>query len=125
MSVDLKDTFLLVPIILKHRKFLRFLFKGVQFRYNCLPIGYSQASRSFCKCMEMALEPLRSKGIRPLFYQDNLIVIASSKESMALQTALLVKHLCLLSFAINWGKSTLLPSQSIIYLGVHMNSLKI
>lgn len=63
------------------------------------------------------------KGIRVLFYLDDLIVMASSRESVALHTAELVKHLSLLGFTVNLEKSSPLPSQSIIYLGVRMNSL--
>ncbi len=79
-SIDLKDTYFNVPIIPKHRKFLCFLFKGVQFQYNRLPFGYSLAPCTFSKCMEMALEPLHRKGIRVLFYMDDLIVMVSSRK---------------------------------------------
>ncbi len=73
----------------------------------------------FLRCVETALR----KGIRVLFYVDDLIVMASSRKSAALHTAVLVKHLSLLGFAINWEKSSPLPSQSIVYPGEHMSSL--
>lgn len=121
-SIDLKDAYFHVPIIPRHRKFLRFSFRGAQFQYNRLPFGYSLAPRTFSKCVETALEPLRRSGVRVLFYLDDLIVMASSRESCALHTMKLVKHLSCLGFAINWQKSSPLPSQSIIYLGVHLDS---
>ena len=121
-SIDLKDAYFHVPIIPRHRKFLRFSFRGVQYQYNRLPFGYSLAPRTFSKCVETALEPLRRKGIRVLFYLDDLIVMSASREQAALHTTELVKHLSLLGFAINWKKSSPLPSQSLIYLGVCLDS---
>ncbi len=122
-SISLKDAYFHVPIIPKHRKFLRFSFNGVQFQYNRLPFGYSLASRTFSKCVETALEPLHRNGIRVLFYLDDLIVMASLRESMALHTVELAKHLSLMGFAINWEKSFPLPLHWIVYLGVQMSSL--
>lgn len=49
--------------------------------------------------------------------------MASSSDSVALHTAELVQHLSLLGFTINWQKSSPHPSQSIIYLEMHMKSL--
>ncbi|KAF0027618.1 hypothetical protein F2P81_020359 [Scophthalmus maximus] len=91
-----------VPIVPRHRKFLRFSFRGVQFQYNRLPFGYSLAPRTFSKCVETALEPLRRRGIRVMFYLDDLLVLASSEHSAALHTVELASHLTLLGFAINW-----------------------
>ncbi|KAF0046150.1 hypothetical protein F2P81_002679 [Scophthalmus maximus] len=56
-SIDLKDAYFHVPIVPRHRKFLRFSFRGVQFQYNRLPFRYSLAPRTFSKCVETALEP--------------------------------------------------------------------
>ena len=67
-SIDLKDTYFHVPIIQRHRKFLRFSFRRAQYQYNRLPFGYLLASHTFSKCVETALEPLCRKGIRVLFY---------------------------------------------------------
>ncbi|KAF0039330.1 hypothetical protein F2P81_007565 [Scophthalmus maximus] len=121
-SIDLKDAYFHVPIVPRHRKFLRFSFRGVQFQYNRLPFGYSLAPRTFAKCVETALEPLRRRGIRVLFYLDDLVIMASSERSAALHTVELASHLTLLGFAINWRKSSPVPTQSIMYLGVYLDS---
>ena len=70
----------------------------------------------------MALEPLCKRGIRVLFYLHDLIVMAPSKERAVLHMVQLVQHLSALGFAINWQKSSPLPSQLIVYMGVHMDS---
>ncbi|KAI3360259.1 hypothetical protein L3Q82_014572 [Scortum barcoo] len=122
-SIDLKDAYFHVPIIPKHMRFLRFSFQGIQYQYNRLPFGYSLAPRTFSRCVETALEPLRRTGMRVLFYLDDLLLLARSKEEAAMQTMTLVVHLSNLGFAINWKKSSPLPSQQVIYLGVELNSV--
>ncbi len=49
-----------------HRRFLRFAFEGVAYQYTVLPFGLSLAPRTFTKCMDVALSPLRRMGIRIL-----------------------------------------------------------
>ncbi|KAK2902453.1 hypothetical protein Q8A73_012199 [Channa argus] len=75
-SVDLKDVYFHIPVAMQHRKFLRFSFLGVRYQYNCLPFGYSLAPRTFSKCLETALAPLRAAGMRVLFYLDDLLLLA-------------------------------------------------
>ncbi len=52
-----------------------------------LPFSYSLVPRTFSKCVEMALKQLGRKGIRVLFYLDDLIVMASFRETAGLHTA--------------------------------------
>lgn len=100
-SIDLRDTYFHIPVIPRHRKFLCFSFQGVQYQYNLLPFGFSLAPHTFSKCMERAVEPLRRKGIKVLFYLNDLIIMAPSWEEAALHTMEVVQHLLTLGFAIN------------------------
>ncbi|KAK5883800.1 hypothetical protein CesoFtcFv8_020091 [Champsocephalus esox] len=93
ISIDLKDDYFHITIIPKHRKFLRFSFQGIAYQFNRLPFGYSLAPRTFPKCVETALEPLRRGGMRVLFYLDDLLLLARSREEAALQTVQLVSYL--------------------------------
>ncbi|KAK2902582.1 hypothetical protein Q8A73_012328 [Channa argus] len=104
-SVDLKGAYFQIPIAMQHRKFLRFSFLGVRYQYSCLPFGYSLAPRTFSKCLETGLVPLRAAGMRVAL----------------LQMVDLVTHLSSLGFTINWRKSSPLPAQSIIFLGVELD----
>ena len=105
VSVDLKDAYFHIPIIPKHRQFLRFSFQGIQYQYNRLPFGYSLAPRTFSKCVETALRPLHQRGMRVLFYLDDLLLLARSEEEALVQTTELLAHLSKLGFTINWKKS--------------------
>ncbi|XP_070400499.1 uncharacterized protein [Nothobranchius furzeri] len=97
-------------LTMRHGKFLRFSFKGVQYQFNRLPFSYSLAPR---KCLETALQPLRTTGMRVLFYPDDLLLCARSEDEASEQTRKLPEHLSTLGFSINWEKSSILPSQSI------------
>ncbi|KAF0027027.1 hypothetical protein F2P81_019768 [Scophthalmus maximus] len=56
------------------------------------------------------------------FPLDDLLVLASSEHSAALHTVELASHLTLLGFAIHWRKSSPVPTQCIMYLGVYLDS---
>uniref|UniRef100_UPI003AAB97E8 uncharacterized protein n=1 Tax=Centroberyx gerrardi TaxID=166262 RepID=UPI003AAB97E8 len=121
-TIDLKDAYFHVPILPKHRKFLRFAFQGTAYEYQRIAFGYSLAPRTFSKCVETALEPLRRRGLRILFYLDDLILMAPTEELAMSHTAQLVRHISLLGFAINWKKSSPTPSQQAVYLGIQLDS---
>lgn len=64
VTIDLKDAYFQVSIRPSHRKFLRFAFGGVAYQYRVLPFGLALSPRTFTKCMDAALAPLRLQGIR-------------------------------------------------------------
>lgn len=124
-TIDLKDAYFHVEVAPRHRKFLRFAFQGTAYEYNRLPFGYSLAPRTFSKCVDAALQPLRSQGMRVFFYLDDLIVMARSKQWAIFHTAQLILHLTRLGFAINWKKSNPQPSQRAEYLGIVLDSVSL
>ncbi len=71
MSLDLKDAYFHIQVAPYHRRFLRFAFEGVAYQYKVLPFGLSLDPRTFTRCMDMALSPLRQMGIRILNYLDD------------------------------------------------------
>lgn len=92
-SIDLKDTYFHVPIILKHRKYLLFPF--------IIPSNNTTVCRSItCYIFEVpgnraaGLQPLLMAGMRILFYLDDLFLLAHSREETAIYTQKLATHLC-------------------------------
>ena len=79
-TIDLTDAYFHVAIHPDHRQFLRFAFEGTAYEYLVLPFGLSLAPRTFTKCVEAALAPLRERGVRILAYLDDWALIASSRE---------------------------------------------
>lgn len=123
VSIDLKDAYFHIPIYPPHRKYLRFAFQGVVYEYTVLPFGLSLSPRVFVKCTEAAVAPLRKKGLRLATYIDDWLLAAQCPQQIQAHTMLLLSHLASLGFTVNWDKSVLVPSQSVEFIGLHLNSV--
>lgn len=71
ISVDLKDTYFHIQIAPRHRRFLRFTFEGRAYQFKILLFGLVLSPRTFTKCVNATLFPLRQSGIRILNYLDD------------------------------------------------------
>jgi len=94
--------------------YLKFHWKGKNYRFQSLPFGLAAAPRVFTKI----LCPLAAKmrlGIRVIFYLDNILVLSQSKE-------LLKSHMESLGFKLNLKKCAWAPSQVIDFLGFLIDS---
>ncbi|XDV14274.1 hypothetical protein PO909_002450 [Leuciscus waleckii] len=80
VTIDLKDAYFHVSILPQHRKFLRFAFGGEAYQYRVLPFGLALSPRTFTKCMDAALVPLRLQGIRILNDIDDWLILAQSEQ---------------------------------------------
>ncbi len=123
-SVDLKDAYFHIQIAPHHRRFLRFAFENTAYQYSVLPFGLALAPRTFSKCVDAALSPLRAGGMRILNYLDNWLILAQSRDTLLSHIDSLLIHLESLGLCVNRRKSILAPSQSILYLGVCIDSLE-
>ncbi len=106
-SLDLKDAYFHIQIAPHHRRFLRFAFEGVAYQYTVLPFGLSLAPRTFTKCMDAALSPLRQMGIRILYYLDDWLILAQSEVELLSHRTLILSHLERLGLRVNFAKSAL------------------
>ncbi len=66
VTIDLKDAYFHIQVVQRHRRFLRFAFRWKAYQYKVLPFSLALAPRTFTKCMDAALAPLRLQGIRVL-----------------------------------------------------------
>ncbi len=121
-SLDLKDAYFHIQIAPHHRRFLRFAFEGVAYQYTVLPFGLSLAPRTFTKCVDAALSPLRQMGIRILNYLDDWLILAQSEVELLSHRTLILSHLERLGLRVNFAKSALSPSQRISFLGTVLDS---
>ncbi len=80
VTIDLKDAYFHVSILPSHRKFLRFAFSGKAYQYRVLPFGLALSPRTFTKCVDAALAPLRLQGIHILNYIDDWLIVAHSEQ---------------------------------------------
>ncbi|XDV32448.1 hypothetical protein PO909_003253 [Leuciscus waleckii] len=123
-SVDLKDAYFHIQIVKRHRRFLRFAFEDAAYQYSVLPFGLALAPRTFSKCVDAALSPLRSSGMRILNYLDDWLILAHSKETLIGHVEGLLCHLKTLGMRVNVQKSVFTPSQTATFLGVCLDSVK-
>ncbi len=93
MSLDLKDAYFHIQVAPHHRRVLRFAFKGVDYQYKILPFGLSLAPRTFTRCMDAALSPLRQMGIRILNYLNDWLILAQLLAVLTSHKDLLLSHL--------------------------------
>ncbi len=119
VTIDLKDAYFHIQVVQRHRKFLRFAFGGKAYQYKVLPFGLALAPRTFTKCMDAALAPLRFQGIRVLNYLDDWLILAHSRELVIRHRDIVLRHINSLGLRMNAKKSVLFPSQRTVFLGVH------
>ncbi len=119
VTIDLKDAYFHIQVVQRHRKFLRFAFGGKAYQYKVLPFGLALALRTFPKCMDAALAPLRFQGIRVLNYLDDWLILAHSRELVSRHRDIVLRHIHSLGLRMNAKKSVLFPSQRTVSLGVH------
>ena len=119
-SVDLKDAYLSVPIAKQHRKFLRFVWEEITYKFTCLLFGLCSALRIFTKFLCPVVAHLRFQGLRTVIYLDDMLIMDEDKETLQLQVH---QALTLLGFVINIPKSLLTPSCQITYLGLLVDSV--
>ncbi len=107
MPLDLKDAYFDIQVAPHHRRFLRFAFEGVAYQYTVLLFGLSLAPRTFTRCMDAALSPLRQMGNRILNYLDDWLILAQSEAILTSHKTLLLSHLDRLGLRVNFAKSIL------------------
>ncbi|XP_077061833.1 uncharacterized protein LOC143714498 [Siphateles boraxobius] len=123
VTIDLKDAYFHVSILPQHRKFLRFAFGGEAYQYRVLPFGLALSPRTFTKCMDAALVPLRLQGIRILNYIDDWLILAQTEQMAVRHRDVVLAHIRKLGLRLNAKKSVLSPSQKTTFLGVVWDSV--
>ncbi|CAM4725781.1 unnamed protein product [Leuciscus chuanchicus] len=123
VTIDLKDAYFHVSIHPHHRKFLRFAFGGEAYQYRVLPFGLGLSPRTFTKCVDAALAPLRLQGIRILNYLDDWLILAQSEQMAVRHRGVVLAHIEKLGLRLNSKKSVLLPAQRTTFLGVNWDSI--
>ncbi len=123
-AINLKDAYIHVSILPRHRPFLRFAFDGREWQYRVLSYGLSLSPRVFTKVIEGALTPLQEVGIRVLNYIIDWLILAQSREQLCDHRNLVLRHLSQLGLRVNWEKRNLCPVQRISFLGVESDSVR-
>ena len=122
VSIDLRDAYLQIPAHPESRKFLRFVVFGRVYRFKTLCFGLATAPQVFRRVMAPVSAILHSLGIRVHRYLDDCLVQASSGEQVLLSLRTVLWLCNSLGIVVNWEKFQLVPTQTICYLGVLLDS---
>ncbi len=91
----------------------------------CSPVRAGFGPRAHFQSVWMQhFPPLRAGGMRILNYLDDWLILAQSRDTLLSHIDSLLIHLESLGLCVNRRKSILAPSQSILYLGVCIDSLE-
>jgi hypothetical protein len=102
---------------------MRFGWKGRLFQFLVLPFGLSPAPKVFTSNTRVIKAILGAKGIRTIFYLDDILVIRSSFTICMEHTQKTLQLLVRAGFLIHKRKSSLTPSMSFLFLGFHWDTL--
>ena len=123
VSLDLQDAYLQVPIHHDLRCFLRFVVEGTMYQFRVLCFGLTTAPQVFTRIMAPVSAILHKYGVRMLRYLDDWLILASS-ELACLQSRDRLLTVCTeLGIQVNFTKSSLVPTQSLVYLGMEIRSV--
>lgn len=121
--IDLKESYLLVPVATDHRKFLRFQFDDQTYEFTAMPYGLSSAPRTFTKLMKEVISYLRFRGFRSVIYLDDILCLGNTYNDCVTNVKETLSLLKCLGFIVNLNKSCLEPQQCCKFLGFIFNSI--
>ncbi|KAI9554999.1 reverse transcriptase [Daphnia sinensis] len=120
---DLTDAYLTVPMHQSHPRFLQFTWKGKTYQFTCLPFGLSSAPRKFTKLLKPVVAFLRKNGIRLVIYLDDILIMNSDRNLLTRDVAVVSSTLEEAGFLVNEQKSETVPTQSIEFLGLIVDTV--
>ena len=121
-SVDLKDAYFHVRINRRFHRYLRFGWKKKLYQYLVLPFGFCLAPFLFTALTKPIVAFLRGRGIRVVFYLDDILVVGATREECETNLAFVLQLLQSLGFLVNWKKSNLIPSRLFLFLGLQWDT---
>lgn len=127
-TIDLKESYLLLPISQSHRKYLRFEFQPNNaktinvYEFTSMPYGLSVAPRVFTKVMKEVISYLRNLGFQSVLYLDDILCIGDSFIECVDNVNKTLELLGCLGFIVNFEKSSLQPRKVCKFLGFVFNT---
>ena len=124
--IDLKDAYLSVHVHKSSQKYLCFQWRNTSYAFQGLPFGLNTAPRVLQRVYTKLIKPiaayLRKRGIRIIVYLDDFPILSSSIKESKANTQLILDLLQWLGFTINWEKSMLVPTHSLTFLALSIDS---
>lgn len=116
-SIDLKDVYFHISVNRRFRRFLRLRWRGLLYEYLVLPLGLCLAPLIFTLVTKPLQAFLHARGIRCVFYLDDILILGSSREECMAHLTTALQLLAHVGFIVNHKKSSLVPAQHFRFLG--------
>ena len=121
-SVDLKEAFFTVPAHISHQKYFKFGWFQNFYKFLGMPNGYSDAMQIFTKILKPVFGHLRNQGHISVIFVDDSYLQGDTKHECMNNITATIDLLRNLGFSIYTGKSVLIPTQKIKFLGFLIDS---
>lgn len=122
-KLDIQDAYFTVPIRPIQTDFLQFRWRDKNYKFLCLLFGLSSAPWAFTKILRVVVAFLRRRGIRLVIYLDDILLIGTTREETSLAVQQVKDLLESLGFIISATNSIQIPTQSLEYLGLVIDTL--
>ena len=119
IKLDLKDTYLQVPIHKEYQCLLQFYWEQKTYQFVCLPFGLTSAPWEFTKIMKPVVRKLRQMGICLIVYLGNILIMHQIMEEILQITPLVCQMFKALGLMVNMEKSLLVPQQELEFLDIY------
>ena len=123
ICLDLQDAYLQVPVHHDSRRYLRFVVTGKPYQFRVLCFGLRTAPQVFTRIMAPVSAILHRHGVRMLRYLDDWLILAFTEIACIQSRDRLLSVCTELGIQVNFTKSSLVPTQSLVYLGMEIQSL--
>lgn len=121
-SIDLKDSYFLIPVEKSYRQYLRFSYKSQLYEFNCMPFGLCTAPLVFTKLLKPIAEYLRSKGFLSVLHLDDILLFGDSVHECQRNIRKTRELLESVGLVLNLEKCNLVPKKEIKFLGFLFDS---
>jgi hypothetical protein len=122
-SIDLKDAIILCLFTHSIKKYLKFNWKGKQYRFVCFPNGLAICPRKFTKLLKPVYSQLCQNGHISVVFIDDSWLTSDTYATCVDNIRDTVTLLSEVGFYVHPEKSALIPSQTITFLNFLLNSL--
>ena len=118
VSLDLQDAYLQAPVHPTSRRYLRFCVGDAVYQFRALCFGLSTAPQAFTRVMAPVSAIMHSHGFRLFRYLDDWLVLGFTFQDLVRVRDFLLWLCHRLGIIVNPSKSSLVPTQTLEYLGM-------
>jgi len=122
VKIDFKKAFWGLRIPRRLRRFFRFMWGGRKYQLAAMPLGLKTAPYLFHAVTAAVVKRLRQKGIRLVYYVDDLVVLHQDRETALEHAQTVIDLFDELGFVISHTKTATVPAQEFEFLGLIFNT---